>query len=41
VIVVITVLHEQRETRLPDAIAEGDDLWLDHVAVDKATVWSW
>jgi len=41
VIVVITVLHEQRETRLPDAIAEGDDLWLDHAAIEQATDWSW
>jgi hypothetical protein len=40
-IVVITVLHEQRETRLPDAIADGDDLWLDHAAIEQATGWSW
>jgi hypothetical protein len=38
---VITVLHEQRETRLPDAIAHGDDLWLDHAAIEQATGWSW
>ena len=37
----ITVLHEQRETRLPDAIADGDDLWLDHAAIEQATGWSW
>jgi hypothetical protein len=38
---VITVLHEQRETRLPDAIAHGDQLWLDHAAIEQATGWSW
>jgi hypothetical protein len=38
---VITVLHEQRETRLPDAIAHGDELWLDHAAIEQATGWSW
>jgi hypothetical protein len=38
---VITVLHEQRETRLPDAIADGDDLWLDPSGVEQATGWSW
>lgn len=37
----ITVLYEQRETRLPDAIAHGDDLWLDHAAIEQATGWSW
>jgi hypothetical protein len=40
-IVVITVLHEQRETRLPDAVAHGDELWLDHAAIEQATGWSW
>jgi hypothetical protein len=38
---VITVLHEQRETRLPDAIAHGDELWLDRAAIEHATGWSW
>jgi len=38
---VITILHEQRETRLPDAIAQGDELWLDHAAIEQATGWSW
>ena len=37
----ITVLHEQRETRLPDAIADGDELWLDHAGIEQATGWSW
>lgn len=37
----ITILHEQRETRLPDAIAEGDDLWLDRPAIEQATGWTW
>ena len=37
----ITVLHEQRETRLPDAIANGDELWLDHAGIERATGWSW
>lgn len=37
----ITVLHEQHETRLPAAIAHGDELWLDHVAIEQATGWSW
>ena len=39
-IVVITVLYEQRETRLPDAIAHGDELWLDHAAIEQATGWT-
>ena len=37
----ITVLHEQRETRLPDAIADGDELWLDPAAIEQATRWQW
>ena len=37
----ITILHEQRETRLLDAIADGDELWLDHAAIEQATGWSW
>jgi hypothetical protein len=40
-IVVITVLHEQRETLLPDAVVQGDELWLDHAAIEQATGWSW
>ena len=37
----ITVLHEQRETRLPDATADGDELWLDCATIEQATGWSW
>ena len=37
----ITILHEQRETHLPDAIAHGDELWLGHAAIEQATGWSW
>jgi hypothetical protein len=38
---VITVIHEQRETRLPDAIADGDALWLDGPAIEQSTGWTW
>lgn len=37
----ITVLHEQRETRWPDAAAVGDELWLDGPAIEQATGWAW
>jgi hypothetical protein len=37
----ITVLHEQRETRCPDVEARGDDLWLDAAAIGQATGWTW
>lgn len=37
----ITVLHDQRETRWPDGAAEGDALWLDATAVEAATGWAW
>jgi len=39
--IVITVLHEQRHTRWPDAAADGDDLWLDGKAIEEATGWIW
>ena len=37
----ITVLHEQRETALPDAQAGGDALWLDRDMIEQATGWTW
>ena len=37
----ITVLHEQRETHWPDAVAQGDELWLDAAAIEQATGWTW
>ena len=37
----ITVLHEQRETQCPDALADRDALWLDGPAIQEATGWTW
>jgi len=37
----ITLLHEQRQTQLPDARASGDALWLDGPEIERATGWSW
>ncbi|MBL8289775.1 MAG: redoxin domain-containing protein [Rubrivivax sp.] len=37
----ITVLHEQRETALPAALAGGEDLWLTAAEVLAATGWAW
>ncbi len=37
----ITVLHEQRETDLPDAVAERDRLWLNGQEIERATGWAW
>lgn len=37
----ITLAHEQRETRLPDTAPAGDDLWLDGPAIERATGWAW
>lgn len=37
----IHVLHEQRDTPLPGARAEGDALWLDRDEVEQATGWAW
>lgn len=37
----ITLLHEQHETRWPDTSVEGESLWLDAAAVEQATGWSW
>ena len=37
----ITVLHDQRETRHPDDAADGDALWLDAAAIEQATGWAW
>jgi hypothetical protein len=39
--VVITLLHEQRETHLDDAAAHADALWLDGSAIEHATGWTW
>ena len=37
----ITVLHEQRETALPDARADGEALWLRAGDLARATGWDW
>jgi hypothetical protein len=37
----ITVLHEQRETLLPRAHAEGQALWVERDEVERATGWAW
>jgi AhpC/TSA family len=37
----ITLLNEQRETKLPEAIASGDSLWLSRENIEQALGWSW
>jgi hypothetical protein len=37
----ITVLHDQRETRHDDRVADGESLWLDAAAIEAATGWAW
>ncbi len=37
----ITVLHEQRETPLNKAQAEGEALWLARDDIERATGWAW
>ena len=37
----ITVLNEQRESRVAQASASGDALWLHRNDVESATGWSW
>jgi hypothetical protein len=37
----ITVLNEQRETRLPTAQAEGESLWLDAAGIAQSLNWTW
>lgn len=37
----ITVIHEQRTTRWPDAAAGGEALWLDAGAIEASTGWQW
>lgn len=37
----ITVIHEQRETQVPQAQADGDALWLDAAGIEQATGWTW
>jgi hypothetical protein len=37
----ITILHDQRETRHADAAADGDALWLDAASIEAATGWAW
>jgi hypothetical protein len=39
--VVITLIHEQRQTELPDAAARGDELWLDGQQIEQAIGWTW
>lgn len=36
----ITLIHEQRQTRWPDAAADGESLWLDGPAIEAATGWT-
>jgi len=38
---VVTLLHEQRQTQVPEAAADGDDLWLDGKEIEQATGWTW
>jgi hypothetical protein len=41
----ITILHEQRETQLPQehsqARPNANGLWLDRAAIEKSTGWTW
>lgn len=37
----ITLLNEQSETPLPDAIATGDSLWLSRENIEQALGWRW
>jgi hypothetical protein len=37
----ITIICEQRETLLPDACAQGEQLWLDAAQLAQATGWQW
>ncbi len=37
----ITVLHEQRTTPLPNALADGEALWLGREDIERATGWTW
>lgn len=37
----IRVLSDERDVRLPSAIADGDALWLDRADVLRATGWTW
>ena len=37
----ITVLHEQRTTPLPHALADGEALWLHRDDIAQATGWTW
>ena len=37
----IRVLHESRDTALPDAMIAGEALWLERADVERATGWSW
>jgi hypothetical protein len=37
----ITVLHEQNQSSLPNAQAAGDSLWLDRHAIEQTLGWTW
>jgi len=37
----LTLLHEQRETTLPNVDASGDALWLDRHDIEATTGWAW
>jgi hypothetical protein len=37
----IRVLHESRDTTVPDASGEGDALWIHRKDVERVTGWAW
>lgn len=37
----IRLVHESRDTALPDAAVDGDSLWIDRADVERATGWAW
>lgn len=37
----VRVLHESSNTRLPNAKADGEALWVDRADVARATGWTW
>lgn len=37
----ITVIHGQRQTSLPDAQAAAESLWLDRAGIERTLGWAW
>ena len=37
----VRLVHEARDTTLPNAMADGDALWIDRADVERATGWAW